>query len=1103
MTVNFENTSIKQILNQIEDQSEYRFFYSGDVNVERKTSISQKEKVVTEVLDKLFTGTDIKYRLLGRQIALFVGEPENSVASAVPQKTVSGKVTDATGSPLPGVSIVIKGTTQGIITDFDGAYRFSNVPSGTTLIFSFVGMKPQEITVKEKDVINVQMVEETIGIEEVVAVGYGTQKKATLTGSVVSVKGEEIMTTKNTNIQNMLTGKVPGVRVIQKTSEPGVFTNQFDIRGLGSPLLVVDGVPRGDLPRMDPNDIESVSVLKDASAAVYGVRAANGVILVTTKKGERGKAKIEYSMYYGIQTPAEILDPIGARDRAILFNEITMRSTDNPTLTYNEAYFEELAKGERPDTDWYGLVMRKTAPQQQHNISISGGSEKIDYYVNFGYADQGSFFRTNSANYNRYNLRTNFNAQITKNLKAGINLNMIMDETNRQNIASQQIFATLWRSRPDDPLFANNTEGYYYHPDDVPNVVAFIHPELAGFAQDKKNIFQSNMTLEYKVPFVKGLSLKGMFSYDRTFNDNSNFNRLFNEYRYNASNNTYLPYSRTNTDATITTLRRSYSTGFTSLWHVSLNYDRTFAENHHVSGSFYHEESYGQGYDFNAQREFEIPIPYLFAGNSEKQIGNGSGLSESANKAYIGKFNYEYKGKYLFEYAFRYDGSSKFPSTKQWGFFPSYFLGWRVSEESFMRNNLPYINNLKIRFSYGKMGDDGAANFQFVEGFDYPASGSNITLPNGYVFGNKYTNAFGFRNAPNPNITWYTATMKNLGLDADFWNGLLGFSGDMFQRDRDGLLDTPSVVVPGTFGAGISQANLNGDRTKGFEIELRHRYKINNFSYNVSGFVSMTRSMLTKKVQPNRSNSYDYWKNNQVGRYNDIWFGKSADHQYTSYEEIANSIYAGAGTLPGDYLYEDWNGDGVIDDRDDHPIATTTNPNENYSGQRNYPLMNFGFTIGAAYRGFDLNVLMQGAAMSYVSYGGQLLEPLAWNGNALGLLFNRWHPVDPNKDPYDPSSEWLPGYYGYGKSRPDTRSEFAFQKGDYLRLKSIELGYTVPSQKLFLKRLGVQHFRVFVNAYNLLTFSNVRGVDPEKPAEMDGYLYPLNKTFNFGGSITF
>lgn len=1033
-----------------------------------------------------------------------------SVASPVfaqNAKNISGVVKDENGEPIIGATVRVAGSkTTGTVTGVDGDFKLS-VPASGTLEISYVGYLTKKVKINSSSTYKIDMQEDSQSLNDVVVVGYGTQKKATITGSVAAVTGEEIATTKSNNIQNMLTGKLPGVRNIQKTSEPGQFTNQFDIRGLGSPLIVVDGVPRGDMPRMDPNDIESISVLKDASAAIYGVRAANGVVLITTKKGENGKAKIEYTGYYGIQTPAEKIKILGARDRAILYNETTMRSLSNPVLTYNDDYFEKLASGEMYDTDWYSAMLKDTAPQQQHNISMSGGTDRVNYYLNFGYNDQGSFFRTNSANYHRYNLRSNIEAKITKDLKASVKLNMITDETNRQYMSTWEVFKMLYRSLPTDPIYANNTAPYYYHPDTEFNVAGVIDTDLSGFVKYKKNIFQSNMDFEYTVPFVKGLKVRGMFSYDKTYNDNTDYRKEYNEYRYNAVTESYDVASTRNSK---TQLKRTYSTSYSTLWNAQVSYDNTFAEKHHVGAMVLYEESYSQGYDFSASRYFEIPIPYLFAGNTENQEGTGSGLSENASKAFVGRFNYDYEGKYIGEFSFRYDGSSKFPKGKQWGFFPSALLAYRISEESFIKDNaaLSFINNLKLRGSWGRLGDDSASAFQFIEGYDYPQSnGNRINLPKGTVFGDTFVNALGFRNAPNMDLTWYTATMINLGIDADFWNGLFGFSVDFFKRDRDGLLSTPSVLVPGTFGAGISQANMNADQTKGFEIALRHHNRINQFQYNVNASIQMTRSMMTKAQMPDRSNSYDYWRNNYVNRYNDIWFGKGANGTFKSYEEIANSIYAGAATLPGDPIYEDWNGDGVIDDMDKHPIATTTSssaglPGTDLNSVRNYPLMNFSLSLGGKWKCIDFDMLFQGSAMSYVGFGGMLLTPLQWDGNAVDYLFDRWHPVDPKADPYDPSNQWVSGWYPYGKTRAEETSAFNIQNGAYLRLKSLEVGFTVP-KNIVCNILGVQNIRLFVNAYNLFTITGVRGVDPEKSSETYGLLYPLNRTFNFGGTITF
>ena len=1048
----------------------------------------------------------ISFLLAGAMPALALHGPSTVVSEQQQQITVKGTVIDDQGEPLPGVSVVVKGTTTGIVSDADGKFSIPVTGSNAVLVFSYIGYASQEVAVKDRREMTIAMKEVLKQIDEVVVVGYGTQKKATLTGSVVAIDNEQLNLTKNNNVQNMMTGKLPGLRVVQKTAEPGNFDNQFDIRGLGTPLVIVDGVPRGDFQRMDANDIESISILKDASAAIYGVRAANGVVLITTKSGRNQKASIEYSAYYGIQTPAERLKPLNAYNRAILFNETTMRSLNNPTKVYDDQYFQDLKDGKMPDTNWYDEILRNTAPQQQHNVSVKGGADKYDYYVNLGYNNQGSFFKTNSANYDRYNLRTNLNATVVDHLKASVKLNLITDQTNRQNYDSWTIFKALWRSKPTDPVYANDTAPYYNHPTsgDIENVVPLIHPELSGEVSDKKTILQSNLGLNYEAPFLKGLSANFMFSYDKTFDDDSNFKKEFNEYTYNSVSDDYTVYTRNSK----TQLTRTYSTSYSKLWNLSLNYDNTFAQMHHVGALLLYEESYSQSYDFHAMRYFSMPVPYLFAGDTENQEGNGSGLTEKANKALVGRLNYDFRNKYLAEFSFRYDGSSLFPKGKQWGFFPSVQLGYRISEESFIKNNASFIENLKIRASWGKLGDDSSNDtFMHIEGYDYPAasvSGLNSRdMPNGYVFGTTFVNALGFRNAPNPDITWYTSTMKNIGIDVDLWHKLFGFSLDFFQRDRDGLLDTPSIIVPGTFGSGISNANLNADRTKGFELELRHHSRItHDLNLDVTGFVSMTRSMLTKKVQPDRTNSYDYWRNNLVNRYGDIWFGYGSAGVYQDWNNISNSIYSNSGSLPGDPVYEDWDGNGVIDDNDKHPIATTTNPNSDFQDQRNYPLMNFGLTLAAQYKRLDLTLHFQGSAMSYVSYGEQLLNPLSWDGNALPILYDRWHPADPDVNPYDPSLQWISGRYPYGKTRADANSTFNIQNGSYLRLKNAELGFTVPSNVL-PAQLKVSQLRLFVNAYDLLTFTKVIGLDPEKPTDLYGYMYPLNRTFNFGGTITF
>jgi hypothetical protein len=359
------------------------------------------------------------------------------------------------------------------------------------------------------------------------------------------------------------------------------------------------------------------------------------------------------------------------------------------------------------------------------------------------------------------------------------------------------------------------------------------------------------------------------------------------------------------------------------------------------------------------------------------------------------------------------------------------------------------------------------------------------------MFDGSYTNALGFRAAPNPNITWYTVNTFDVGVDADFRNGKLGLTFDYFSRERDGLLANRLISIPGTFGSTMPQENLNGDQTNGVEFELRHRNKIGEFNYNVAGNVAITRTKRLYVERANSGNSYDNWRNNQTNRYNDIWFGYGSAGRYTSYEEIAGSdIFTNITTLPGDYKYKDWNEDGIIDGNDKYPIATTS-----------YPLLNFGMNIGVQYKNFDLTMLFQGASMYYIGMGEALRQPLMWDGNALSYFMDRWHPVDPKIDPYNPANEWASGEYAYGAQPADADSEFGMQNGTYIRLKNIELGYTIPEN--VLNKVNIKKARLFVNGYNLLTLTGVKGIDPEHPEDLNGYMYPLNQTLNFGAEITF
>ncbi len=1095
ISLNISNQSVKTVLNDIQSQSEFSFMFNSKiVDVERKVDIKADNEMISQILNKLFDNTDIAYTVVDRQIVLFSNKV---LAEQQSTKKINGKVTDESGMPIPGISVVVKGTQIGVTTDIDGNFSLSIPEDAKIVVFSFVGMKSQEIPVTNKTTINVVMQEESIGLEEVVAVGYGTQKKASVTGAVSAIKGSDIVTTKNENAQNLLTGKISGVRVTQKTAEPGSFNNNFDIRAMGSPLIVIDGIPRtmDDFQRLDPNDIDNLSVLKDASAAIYGVRAANGVVLVTTKKGTKNKIELNYSGSFTWQIPSGLPSTVDAIQYMTLRNERAMHNINGGSPTFNDQQMDDYRTGVKKSTDWYPLVFSNFAPQTIHNLNVTGGNDKTTYYVGLGYQYQDGFFKSSDLNYSKYNIRSNISTKITNRLTFDMNINMVMDEQDRPYVDSWWIIRGFWRQGPQIPAYANNDPTKPYHGlIEGDNPISFMNKDITGYRKYNKKWIQPAASLKYEIPGVKGLFVKSLFSYDYYVSSANLFQKEYNQYRYDVASDTYSTYTRQSPNR----INRESYFKTQILSQTSLNYGRTFNK-HKVDAIVLWEAQKRKSDSFSAQRDLILPLPYLFAGVAEGQLArmnsNADALYENSNLALAGRFNYAFDNKYLAEVLFRYDGSSKFAQSYQWGLFPAISLGWRVSDENFFKNfsQLSFINQLKIRASYGKTGDDGASSYQFVSGYNYPSGTSNRNFTGGYVFNGSFNASADNKGIPNPYITWYTAKTFDLGTDIEAWHGLLGVTADYFSRNRQGLLATRSGGIPTVVGAGLPQENLNGDRTYGFDLELSHRNHIGDFNYNLKGLFSLARVKRLYVERDAIGSSWSNWKNNQNNRLQGVQTGLQGDGQFQSWNEIWSSpTYVGRGTIIGDYKYQDWNGDGEINGNDVHPIR-----------YNQYPWMNFSMILDASYKGFDINFLLQGSAMSSLTYGEQLREPMWGSGDAGAMVqfMDRWHPADPKADPYDPATKWVSGHYAYTGTLPDGGSTFNVVNSAYLRLKSIELGYTLPSQ--LIKKSGLKNLRVYVNTYNLFTITKVQYVDPEHPNDTYGYLYPLNKSVSVGLNVKF
>jgi TonB-linked SusC/RagA family outer membrane protein len=1015
-----------------------------------------------------------------------------TIQSLAQSGTIEGTVVNESGAPAATVSVVVKETKLGTVTDNDG--RFSiNAKVGQTLVFSSVGFVTQEVGIKDLSSLSISLASSASKLNEVVVVGYATQKRAALTSAVSSISASQITTTKNENILNTLTGKIPGVRIVQNTSEPGAFNNSFDIRGMTGALIVIDGIPRTDIARIDPNDVESVSVLKDASAAVYGSRAANGVILVTTKKGKRGALELNYTGTYGVQIPTGFPKSANAVEYMTLVNELNMHNVNGGTRIYSDAQIEEYKNGTKQSTDWQKATINRQATQTQHNLSASGGSDNSSYFVSIGYTGQDGILKSNDLFYKRYNIRSNLSTKISKSLSFDLNLSGTMERKDQPMQAAYWVFRSMWYQPPINPVFANNDPKYLNSLPNPLHPVAQSTSDIAGFQVFYNNWFQSSATLNYKVPFVPGLSAKGLYSYDYILNNNKIFNKAYNTYTYNAATSTY---AVTGTQQSPSTVRREFYEHPASLAQFSLNYSRTFLNVHNVTALALYEENKRRGDNFNAQRELALPIDQLYAGNSTLQQGTSSSSNTVSYNlkyaSYVGMLTYDYKAKYFAKFAFRVDGASKFPTAHQFGFFPDYELGWRVSEEKFFQNinALSFVNNLKFRASYGKTGDDQNLNaYQFLPGFNYPSGGA--------VFNGTFISGLSNRGTVNPAIFWIKATMLDIGMDGELWNGKLGFTVDYFKRDREGLLASRSLTVPDVVGASLPQENINSDQNEGVDFEISHRSHIGKVNYNVRGTFGFVRIMNKHIERARLGNSYLNWLQNTNDRYAGVYFGYGEDGRFESYKDIENSsIYVPRNTVVGDYRYEDWNGDGQIGVDDSHPIALT-----------GMPLTTFGLTLGAAYKGIDVNLLFQGAANVRATYLEQLGGPLWAGGNALTMFLDRWHPVDPNADPYSPTTEWVSGYYAYTGTNAYTNTLHNVRNAAYVRLKSAEIGYSIPAK--LMSRIGFKGVRVFATGYNVFTITGLRYLDPEHPSAISavdqqfGYAYPIDKIFSFGLNIKF
>ncbi len=992
-------------------------------------------------------------------------------------KQVSGLITGQDGDPIIGASIVVKGTYTGTVTDFDGKYTIGVEEENAFLVYSFLGMKTIERPVAGKTIINVTMENETIGMDEVVVVGYGVQKKADLTGSVSTVKGEDLKRAQAPNIMNAMAGKMTGVLAVQSSGQPGKDSPKFFIRGQSTTgnsdaLTIVDGIERS-FSSLDPNDIENITILKDAAAtAVYGARAANGVVLVTTKRGKVGKVSFNYSGNFSLQTPTKRPELFNSYEYAKYYREAEINQNGGVVpadLRFTEDDIEKYKLGtdpHYPNTNWYDQVFDDYAPMQTHNLSVSGGTAKTKYYFSFGALNQKGLSK--SLSYDRYSIRSNIDTEITDNLSVSLNLYGEMRKTEQPPSGLSGAFADVLRAHPTVEPYVG--EGYAQAGELGYNgfggsPIGMV--DQAGYNTLDNDRFESSLTVNYKIPGVEGLSVKGLASFDKTFVKDRTFKTPYDVYFYDQSTDAWA--IKANDKDTKISLSDERKEWFDKVYQFHVNYDRTFGD-HKVGGVFVFEREEKNSSKLKGARTGFISsaVDQLFAGNVDLVENDGS-YGENVREGYVMRVNYGYKGKYLFQLNGRYDGSYIFERENRWGFFPAASVGWRVSEESFM-DDLEFLDNLKLRASYGQIGNDRVGAFQYLDLM-------SIQKSQYYLINGIPQNLIIDGVVANPNITWETATNYDLGVDFSLWNGL--FSGELggFYKRTEDILVARSKSIPTTFGGKLPKENMGIVDLKGAEVLLNFHKQIGEVDFSLSGNATYSKSEVINIDEA--ADVPDAIK--QEGRPFGQKYGYKSSGLFKTQEQIDTWTIdqdgqGNASLRPGDIIYQDFNEDGVINGDDRQHI-----------GKSSFPTLVYGLNLSAKYRAFDIKLDFQGA-------GGHektiVIDAFLNDRNTPDILADSFR--EGNENAKFPRME-----IGLNPNNTQT-SDFWIYDASYFRLKNLQIGYNLP--KTLLNKFKINSARVSLSGTNLLTFSAIDFMDPEANSIIS---YPQMKTYTLGVNVSF
>ena len=1056
ITLKTGNVTIKEAMEQLKKSSGYSFVFSSvDVDTQKRVSVSVQNASIEEAVKQILKGqNELSYEIKGRKVVI----QRSFASSKALRQQVKGKVLDEKGEPIIGATVTEEGTSNGTITDYDGMFTLEASKDGI-LTISYIGYKSQQVSIAGKDMVAVTLKEDMEQLDEVVVVGYGSQKKVNLTGAVSTVNAKMLENRTGSDPYNMLTGQIPGVTIVQNSGQPGADMGNLRVRGIGTlgnadAMVIIDGV-ESSVNNVNPNDIATISVLKDAAASsIYGVRAANGVILITTKRGTVGKPIISYSGYVGWQDACRLPKYLDSYNYALLLNEAYRN--DGASVPYSSENLETIKNGSDPDhfanSNQVDAVLSEQGIFHNHHLSVVGGKEEIKYSLAAGFYKKDGLMPNMS--YNRFNLRSNIDSKINDRLDVQLNISASRDD--RKSPATHKVYdpdTDLWnimyhafRESPLTPIrFQNGNYGLYLNEH---NSVA--EANLSGESHIYNTYFQGNAGFTYKI--IKGLTLKGNAA--ATFN-------LQDIYVDQKRMDFYSAESTEPIKSTRSMVSNQDKKSLEINLQAYLDYNRTFGK-HTIKGLLGYSQIRNEYRLLKASRK-DLPtnnsLGEIDAGDITTQETGGNSVAY-ALRSVFGRVNYGFDDRYLLEANLRYDGSSRFPKNNRFGLFPSFSFGWRISEEDFFKAD--FVDNLKLRASWGQLGNQEIDDYLFYNTYSFGYD---------YSFGNTLFSGISINDVmANTAITWEKTDQMDVGVDADFWGGKLSLTGDFFLKNTHAIL--LKLPIPDLVGVSAPMQNAGKVRNIGFELALTHRNQVNRFRYSTSFNFSYVKNEiidLNGGDTPGRS----------VGDPVDNIYGYVCEGIFKSQEEIDNSPKQVWGAVPGDLKYADINNDGVVNQNDRKSLGST------------FPKINFGLRVNCEYRNFDLTMLLQGAGMVKGVTAGEISQAFMNGGKVTEEWLDRWTPENVNAS--------YPRLTLSGSSRNYMTSSFWVQNASYLKMRNLQIGYTIP--KNILSHLGVSNLRLYCSIDNLFTISKFKGLDPEMVTTQT--MYPLTRNYSFGINLSF